>query len=254
MCSARNNDLVENEELPDRVAAESDGLHANLSFCLHAMGQPLTILRGAMMASTVLKLPAEKKQEYLATSAQQVELLCRQFDCLRDLVDSSRSNGERSQMKLSLCLSQVIEDQMPVLRALGLAIDLTMPDALRSIVLADVNRAFKALSSVLKIAASVSSRGDVIRVRAAFKSGRVELAVENERSHSRSFTPLERIYLAVAQVNLRGHDGDCVCVEDPFRVLLIVPVHKTAHNQVVEIAKGMGKNARQGALAVQPYS
>jgi hypothetical protein len=187
----------------------------------------------------------------LSTSAEQLGLLCCLFDCLRDLVDSSQIGGERSPVEVSQFLSLVIEDQMPPLQASGLAVDISIPAELHSIVLADMNRALKALTSALKIAASLSSRGEVIEVKVALKKGGVEFVVQNERSHRRSFTSLERLYLAVAEANIRGQDGNYVCAEDPFCVSLTLPVQNPAHNRVLDIAKMKGAKVRQGALAVQ---
>jgi hypothetical protein len=254
MCSAQSKDVLTSEGPSDWMGAEADGLHASLSSCLHAMGQPLTVLRGTIAASTAPGLPAEKQQRYLATSAEQVGLLCGLFDCLRDLVDSSQFGDECSPVDVSQFFSLVIEDQMPSLQASGLAVDISMPAELHSTMLADMSRAVKALTSALKVAASVSSRSDVIEVKVALRKAGVELVVQNERSHHRSLTSLERMYLAVTEANIRGQDGDYACADDPFRVLLTLPVHSPANNRVLDIAKMMGKKSRQGALAAQLYS
>jgi hypothetical protein len=251
MCSVRNNDVLKSEGPSDWMGAEEDRLHAGLSSCLHAMGQPLTVLRGTIAASATVGLPADSRQKYLATSAEQVRLLCSLFDCLRDLVDSSRIGEEPSPIEVSRILSLVIEDQAPLLEASGLAVDVSMPAELHSIMLTDMSRALKALTSALKIAASVSSHGDVIEVKVALSTGGVEVIVQNEGSQRRSFTALERLHLTVAEINIQGQEGGCVCHEDPIRVSLMFPAASPAHNRVFEIAGMMGKKVRQGALAVQ---
>jgi hypothetical protein len=254
MCSAQSKDLLMSEDASDWMRAEVDRLHAGLSSCLHAIGQPLTVLRGTIAASTVPSIPAEKQQKYLATSAEQVGLLCCLFDCLRDIVDSSQFIQECSPVEVSQFLSLVIEDQMPSLQASGLAVDVSMPAELHSTMLADMNRALKAVTSTLKIAASVSLSGDVIEVKVAPRKSGVELVIQRERSHSRSLTSLERMYLAVAEANICGQNGEYTFAEDPFCVCLTLPIHSQSHNRVLDIAKVMGKKARQGALAAQIYS
>jgi hypothetical protein len=251
MCSAKSKDVLTSEGPCAWMGAEAGRFHANLSSCLHAIGQPLTVLRCTVAASAVQGITAEKQQRYLGTSAEQVELLCGLFDCLRELVDSSQAGGERSPVEVSQLLSFVVEDQMPSLQASGLAIDVSIPAEIHSTMLTDMNRSLMALTSVLKIAASVSSQGDVIEVRVAPKNGGVELIVQNERAQRRSFTSLERLSLAVAEANIRSQDGDYVCVEDPFRVSFTLPVQNPGHNRFLNFAQLKGKRARYGALAGQ---
>jgi hypothetical protein len=62
MCSAKRKNESE-AELPLNLAAgEPDWLYANLSSCLHAMGQPLTVLRCTVAASAAQSINAEKLQ------------------------------------------------------------------------------------------------------------------------------------------------------------------------------------------------
>jgi hypothetical protein len=251
MCSAKSNDVLNCEGTSNWMGAESRSFHANLSSCLHAMGQPLTVLRCTVAAAAVQGIPAAKLEKYLGTSAGQVELLCGLFDCLRDLVDSSQFDGERSAVAVAQLVSFVLEDRMPLLQASDLAIDLNIPAELHSTMLADMNRSLKALTSVLEVAASVSSRGDVIEVRVAPKNGGVELIVQNERAHTRCFTMLQRMSLAVAEANIRSQEGDYLCAEDPFRVSLTLPAQIAAQNRVLNIDRVRGRKARFETLAGQ---
>jgi hypothetical protein len=178
-----------------------------------------------------------------------VQLLCCLFDCLRDLVDSGQFGGERLPVEVSELLSFVVEEQMPSLQASNLAVNVSIPAELHSTMLADMNRSLKALTSVVKIAASVSSQGDAIEVTAAPRNGGVELTVQNERAHRGSFTSLERVSLEVAEANIRSQEGDYVWSGDPFRVSMTLPAQSPADNQVLSIAQLNGKKARHEALA-----
>jgi hypothetical protein len=249
MCSAKIDDVLKSDGPADWLVAEPDRFHANLSSCLHAIGQPLTILRCTVAASAVQGIPGEKLQKYLGTSAEQVELLCGLFDCMRELVDSSRFEGECAPVEVSQLLSFVVEDQKPSLQASDLTIDVCIPAELHSTVLADMNRSLKALTFVLKIAASISSQGDVIEVGVAQKNGGVELTVQNKRAHRRNFTSLQRLSLAVAEANIRSLDGNYVCTEDPLRVSMTLPVQNRVRNRVPDLAQLKGNRARYEALA-----
>jgi hypothetical protein len=233
------------------MGVESDRFHANLSFCLHAMGQPLTVLRCAVAASAAKGITAERLQHYLGTSAEQVELLCCLFDGLRELVDSSQLGGDRTPVEVSQLLSFAVEDQMPLLQASDLAVNMSISAAVHSSTLADMNRSLKALTFVLRTAASASSQGDVIEMKATPKNGRVEVIIQNPRAQRRSLTPFERLSLAVAEANIRHQKGDYECADDPFRVSLSLPVQLAAENRVLNIAQLRGKEACYDGLAGQ---
>ena len=58
------------------LAEPSSLLHAELADGLHAMAQPLTILRGAMCALTLREEMEPANRRYLDMSAKQVDRLC----------------------------------------------------------------------------------------------------------------------------------------------------------------------------------
>jgi hypothetical protein len=244
MCSAKRKDALKADRPMDWVGSEADWLYAHLSSCLHAMGQPLTVLRCTVAASAAEGITPEKLQKNLATSAEQVKRLCGLFDCLRELVDSVQLGGERTPVEVSRLLNIAVEDQIPLLHASGLGINVTIPAYLRSAMLTDMTGSLRALSSVLKTAASLSSQGDVIEVRVAPKNGGVELIVQNARARSKCLTPLERLNLAVAEASIRSQAGDYACMEDPFLVSLTLPAQSPAHHRVLNIAASMGEEAR----------
>jgi hypothetical protein len=251
MYSAKRKDELKTERPVDWVGAETDRLYAHLPSCLHAMGQPLTVLRCTVAAAAVPGIPAEKLEKNLRTSAEQIGRLCSLFDCLRELVDSMQPEEERSAVEVSRLISMAVEDQTPLLQASGLSINLRIPAELDSLMLADRTGSLRALSFVLKAAASVSSQNDVIELRVAPNNGGVELIVGNARTCSRGFTPLERLSLAVAEASVRSQDGNFACTEDPFNVSLTLPAHGPAHNRVLNIAESKGNEARYRALEGQ---
>ena len=76
------------------VKAESDPqslLCENLSRSLHAMAQPITVLRGAIGAMVMRRDSGADAGRYLDLSHQQVERLCNLLSEMRDLVDSVQS-------------------------------------------------------------------------------------------------------------------------------------------------------------------
>lgn len=61
---------------------------------LHAMAQPLTILRGSVAAAAALDTDPVKQRRYLDLSAEQVQRMCTLFEHLQDLVIAHQSDGE----------------------------------------------------------------------------------------------------------------------------------------------------------------
>jgi hypothetical protein len=82
----------------------------------------------------------------------------------------------------------------------------------------------QAISSALKIAASVSSPGDVVELLAKARNGFVELILQNSRINSRPLNSSERLSLALAEANIRSQQGKYDCVEDPLRVFIALPL------------------------------
>ncbi len=57
---------------------------------LHAMAQPLTILRGALGAMQLSGKVAPENERYLEMSSMQIERLCEMLSNLRNLVDAAQ--------------------------------------------------------------------------------------------------------------------------------------------------------------------
>src|ERR1700722_18761428 len=60
--------------------------YAHLADGLHAMAQPLTILRSSVVASTMPGIDPDRRRRYLNISTQEVERVCGMFESLQDLV------------------------------------------------------------------------------------------------------------------------------------------------------------------------
>jgi hypothetical protein len=70
---------------------------------LHALAQPLTILRGALGALTMRDaVPAQAASRYLELSNTQVERLCSLLSGLQNLLDGVRSAPTCTEIKLPL--------------------------------------------------------------------------------------------------------------------------------------------------------
>jgi hypothetical protein len=64
---------------------KSDRFHASLSDGLHALAQPLTILRSSITAASAEGITPSRQKHYLDISKSQVERACELFGSLQEL-------------------------------------------------------------------------------------------------------------------------------------------------------------------------
>ncbi len=206
--------------------AKDDGLGrlcANISQGLHALAQPLTILRSAVAASNAPGVAPLDRQRYLELSSLHVERTCGLFECLQDLVIASQIEAECEPVELSEVLADVVEDRKTVLQTSGIELRVVAPTGTPTLQ-GDAARTLQALSAALKIAASVSSPGDAVELLVATRNGFVELVLQNKRIHGQALNSAQRLTLALAETNVRSQQGKYECVEDPLRVFIALPL------------------------------
>jgi hypothetical protein len=190
---------------------------ADMAEGLHAMAQPLTILRSAVAAAAGPSVAAMSQRRYLDISNQQVERACSLFECLQDLVIAHQMEADCEPLDLLALLTPVIEDQAAVLRASDIELRVVAAADLPP-VLGDVARTLQPLFAVLKIAASVSSPGGAAELVITAGNGLVDLVIQSRGAQGRPLNSSERMSLALAEVNIRSQQGGYQCSEDPFRV------------------------------------
>lgn len=216
---------IADPEAADPEVAYSDRtrFYADLATGLHAMAQPLTILRSAI---EVLVLPQSRsidQRRYLEISARQVARTCGMFASLQDLVTAQMIEAQRAHFNLWEMLTPLIEDQRRLLLAAGVGIAVASAERSASIC-GDAERTEQALVALLNLAASISSRGDVIELRATHANSFVELTLENTRCHGKRMDSSQRLSLSVAEANILSQHGRYALIEDPFRVSLALPI------------------------------
>jgi len=207
--------VVKNDEL--------GRLCANISQGLHALAQPLTILRSAVAASTAPGVTPVDQRRYLELSTQHVERTCGLFECLQDLVIANQIEADRESFDLTELIAPVVEDQRAKLEASGVELRVVAPIGL-PLVQGDAARTLQAISAALKITASVSSPGDLVQLLVTTRNGFVELIIQNRRIHGRRLNSSERLRLALAEANIRSQQGEYECDEDPLRVFIALPL------------------------------
>jgi light-regulated signal transduction histidine kinase (bacteriophytochrome) len=112
--------VVKNDEMVRLCSYMSQGLHA--------LAQPLTIVRSAMAALTTPGVTAVERRRYLELSTQNVERTCSLFECLQDLVIASQIEANCEPMELSQLLADVADDQKTALQASSVELRIAITD------------------------------------------------------------------------------------------------------------------------------
>jgi signal transduction histidine kinase len=221
------NCAILSEIFEDRIPVpEKDDEHgrflASMAEGLHAMAQPLTILRSTIAALAAPAGGGANQQRYLQTSVEQVERACLIFDYLQDLVIAGQVKASRTALDLSLLIATVVDDQRETLQRLGIEIRVIKADSLPSAI-GDEARTLQALASSLETAVSLSAPGDVIELLAEVRDEYVETTIRNEGSHRKPVNSLQRLGLLLAEANLLSQEGKWNFVPDPFSLCMALP-------------------------------
>ena len=189
---------------------------------LHAMAQPLTVLRGALGAGKLRGSGAPENDRYIEMSVKQVERMGDLLSSLRDLLDTADGERKRAKINIGELISLVLEEMSSVFREWGGTIDRVEPDDTTHIH-GDADRTERALRAALRLAVSISSPGGVIRVSARACDGQVEVKVEQTARHAKNLGFAERLNLSLVERNIRSQGGRYECVEEPLCILLTLP-------------------------------
>jgi signal transduction histidine kinase len=213
--------------IPDAKAEELRRFYASMTTGLHALAQPLTVLRSAVSASAREDLSEADRRWYLDASVDQIEHACNLFHRLQQLLIAGRVKADCAPIELAEMLAPVVEDQRQALEISGIDFKFTSAGILEP-VLGDMDRTLQALFAALKIAASLSTRGDVIELPVSSDARCVELMIQNRRHHAKRMNSSDRLNLALAEANLLSQQGGYEYTEDPFRVSFSLPIQHVA--------------------------
>ncbi len=222
MNSAKLNHLAEGSCDAAALSDEHQRLCAEIADGLHALAQPLSILRSAIELMALPSSAETDRRRYLEMSVRQIDRATRLFSGMQTLVAAELDPANCAQFDLWGQLTPLIEDREPALGELGISISAEKASLERP-VFGDSERTAQAISVFLEIAASQSSSGDVIRLSAFQKDDFVEFNVHGPQSHPKPMNSLDRLKLAAAKRNILSQHGRFNLCEDPFRVSIALP-------------------------------
>jgi len=189
---------------------------------LHALAQPLTILRSTVALLASPEAPETARRRYLDLSAEQVQRACDLFECLQDLVIANQSEAVRAPFAASTLIAAATDDPKITLDVSNASIHVLATGELPA-ALGDYARTLQALVAALKIAISLSCAGDCVELRAIASGGSLRMAVTSPRVHGRTLNSSQRLTLALADANIRSQRGRFTFTEDPFSASMELP-------------------------------
>jgi len=219
MSSALRNHFQEGNSMDGALAEPSSLLHAELADGLHAMAQPLTILRGAMCALTLREEMEPANRRYLDMSAKQVDRLCDLMSGMQSLLYAAQNKVEFASFDLMEALDAILDRQQASVGESGVQIAVTKPDH-SLYVFADQQGVEQALSAALKTALSGARKDDRIEIEIAPRDGFAEVMLRNDNFRERSLGSFERFNLTVVETMIRNQCGIYEYTDRPFSISL----------------------------------
>jgi light-regulated signal transduction histidine kinase (bacteriophytochrome) len=211
-------------ETPGFIAAsgEQQRFCAEVADGLHALAQPLSILRSAIELIGLSSEDGVDRRRYVDLSSQQIERTSRLFASIQSLVASKLEPARCAAFDLLELLTPVIDERKASLQELGVGIAVANPDLLPA-VLGDPERTEQAIAAILETAVSIASRGDVIEVCAYQVDDFVEITVHGARQSAKPVNAAGRLDLSVARESILSQKGRYDFCENPFCVAIALP-------------------------------
>jgi hypothetical protein len=212
------------EDLPTNGAGVASGekLCADLANGLHAMAQPLTILRAAMGALVLREQIAPANRRYFEMSVEQMERLCELMTGVRNLLDFHQSEAECVAVELWDLIDPLLDEQRAALQKLDMQIAAVAPNR-PLLVFADPARTEDALRAALLVAASVSAPGDTVEVEIFAQDGFAGMVLRNRNSTKRPDSS-DRLRLSVVGAAMQTQQGCFALNEAPLCISLSLPL------------------------------
>lgn len=200
--------------------SESEVFCSNLSFGLHAVAQPLTIVRASLFKSYTDRMSRDELQELAGTMSLEVERICALFSCLQQLVHIESIKPSLSAMPILPLLVCAADGVDLLYKDSGMLLSLVLPESCES-VLVDRQRTIEALSSVLLVAHTLSRAKDTVELIASSSSSStttIRVTVQNVNSRVNALHAQASLSLALAGANIRSQGAILSWSLQPFRV------------------------------------
>lgn len=190
---------------------------------LHAMAQPLTILRGTLWTLSLQENSAENSR-YLELSNQELQRLCDLMTGLQKLFDAHQSAAASTGFDVCEVATTVAGNSHATLQKSGQTLVLEKPeDSLYAF--GDPSRTEYALQIAVKISGVMSPADNAINLLILPRDGHVALVVRNISNRGKQVGSFERFCLSLIKTSIESQSGTYEYIPDPFSVTLTLPTH-----------------------------
>jgi hypothetical protein len=210
-------------ELSSIAAEEERQFLAEVADGLHALAQPLTILRSAIEMIGVCQRSGASSQRYFDLSAEHIQRACEQFAAIQGLIRTKLVPARSETVDFGALISRVVEERNIALQGRGIGIAAAIPTSLNQVE-GEAARMEEAVSAALDAAVLVSSHGDVVQLQVSETDGFIEIGVQFERREKTPLPAAVRLMLALAKADILSQQGRYYFVDDPFSVSLALPL------------------------------
>lgn len=197
-----------------------------LSNGMHAMAQPLTVLRGVLGAWKLRGSMKAESDRYIEMSARQVERIGELLSCMQDVLDAAEGEPKRARMDIDELIGLVLEgmDSDPrEWKGSIVRVGLSGPIYMHG----DAERTERALRAAVRVLVSSSHTGGTIWVSVQPLEGQVEVKVEQKAALGKALGFAERLNLSLVETNIRAQGGTYKCVDDPFCISFTLPAESS---------------------------
>jgi signal transduction histidine kinase len=198
-------------------------LYEDLASALHAMAQPLTVLRGALGALSLRRPSASDSQRYFQMSYTQVERLCGLMTSMRSLLDSAQCDAVAVPTQLCDLLDSIPDHEESNPYPLFLQIREAEADCGIQ-VLADLDRTVEAVHAVLRALSGHFLTGGRIELAVDIRDGFAVFTMCPVDAEINRLSSIDRLHLSLAEASIRSQEGLFEYLENPFRISLKLPI------------------------------
>jgi|GEM_PF-3239181 Osmosensitive K+ channel histidine kinase len=210
-----------------------DELIKELDNGLHAMAQPLTVLRGVWGAMQLRGDAVAEHSRYLNLSIEQIERLCQMLSGLRGLLDVVQSDAAIKSVNLWEVVETLTADLGTQFVDAGIRVTANEPEQ-PTIVNGDRERTEDALRAVLTTALRLSSPDQRVQIEIQRGDRFADIRVHAGDANNNGINSANRLNLALAEANTLSQRGSFKYETDPFSVSMKLPLVTWANDVQVK--------------------
>lgn len=202
---------------------ETRQFYAEVADGLHALAQPLTILRSAIEMIGVCRQSEADYGRYVELSSANIQRACDLFGALQGLMASRLTPTKNDMVDVGAIVSRVVEEKTLALQGHDIEIIAAIPDS-PQLVACDPERTEQAVSGAIEAAVAVLGPGDAAQLHVFEADGFVEVRIMSACREKPRPNAAARLNLSMARADILSQQGRYYFIDDPFYVSLALPV------------------------------